>query len=371
MPLKNLLLSGQPTVLVVDDQPANLHLVGDLLTGSLSCEVIVASNGAQALRRMAARVPDLILMDMLMPGLSGLETCQRIKENPEWRDIPVIFLSASDDKILIVRALETGGVDYVTKPFSSAELLSRVRTHLALKAARDQLKALVEDKDEMLGMMTHDLKNHLGGMQMSAQLIHDRAGDLPDDRSRRLVDNILQSTTQMLAFLKEFLANSAAERPAQLWLGPVDVGDAVTLALRQYHLPAERKKLRLLWQPPAPPVVALAESLALHQVLENLLSNAVKFSPRERTITLTVTSDAEFASISIADEGPGFTAADHGKMFRRYARLSALSTANEPSSGLGLSIVKKLVADMHGKLTLESVPGHGAAFTIRLPLPTA
>ena len=367
MPLTDLTFPGKPTVLVVDDQPPNLRLVGDLLTGSMGYEVIVASNGQQALRRLEARIPDLILLDVLMPGLSGIETCIRIRERPEWRDIPIIFLSAADDKTLIVRALETGGVDYVTKPFSRAELLSRVRTHLALKAARDQLRALAEDKDELIGILTHDLKNHLGGMQMSAQLLHERADKMPDDRSRRLVENILESSTQMLSFVKEFLANAALERPQKLDLHPVDIGDAVTLAIRQYHLAAERKGLRMIWTPPAPPVVAIAESVALNQVLENLLSNAVKFSPAGRTITLSVSADADFASVCIADEGPGFTSEDRTKMFRRYVRLSARPTAGEPSTGLGLSIVKKQVEAMKGTLSVDSAPGSGASFTIRLP----
>ena len=367
MPQSNLIYAEKPTVLVVDDQEPNLRLVGDLLTGTMGYEVVVASNGQQALRRIEARIPDLILLDVLMPGLSGIETCQRIRERPEWRDIPIIFLSAADDKTLIVRALETGGVDYVTKPFSRAELLSRVRTHLALKAARDQLQALAEDKDELLGIMTHDLKNHLGGMQMSAQLLHERAERMPDDRSRRLVENILESSTQMLAFVKEFLANAALERPQEISLYPVDIGDAVTLAVRQYHLAAERKGLRLNWTPPPSPVLAIAESVALNQVLENLLSNAVKFSPSGRTITLTVSHEPDYALVCIADEGPGFTAEDREKMFHRYVRLSARPTGGEPSTGLGLSIVKRQVEGMKGKLSLDSAPGSGASFTIRLP----
>ena len=366
MPLPNFTLPEKPTVLVVDDQPENLRIIGDLLTGSMGYEVVVAGNGREALRFIEARVPDLILLDMLMPGLNGIETCLLIREKPEWAHIPIIFLSAADDKTLIVQALESGGVDYVVKPFSRAELLSRVRTHLALKAARDQLQALAEDKDELLGILTHDLKNHLGGMQMSAQLLQDRADRLPDDKSRRLVENILESSTQMLAFVKEFLANAALERPQELRLHAVDLGDAVTLALRRYQLPAERKSLRLLWTPPPQPVIAQAEPVALNQVLENLLSNAVKFSPPGKSITLSVASEEEDAIIRVADEGPGFTEADRGIMFRRYGRLSARPTGGEPSTGLGLSIVKKLVELMQGKLSLDSTPGHGAVFTVRL-----
>ena len=120
---------------------------------------------------MALRTPDLILLDLLMPGMDGCEVCRQLKENPEWRDIPVIFLSAADDKDMIVRALDAGGVDYITKPFNQAELISRVRTQLALKTARDQLKQLAEDKDELLGILAHDLKNFLGGINMSAGLV--------------------------------------------------------------------------------------------------------------------------------------------------------------------------------------------------------
>ena len=131
------------------------------------------------------RLPDLILLDVLMPGMDGFEVCRRIRENPEWKDIPIIFLSAADDKDLIVRALEAGGVDYVTKPFNHAEMLSRVRTHLALKMTRDRLKQLAEDKDELLGILAHDLKNHLGGMQMSAQPLRNRIGAVERTASAR------------------------------------------------------------------------------------------------------------------------------------------------------------------------------------------
>src|SRR6202789_4269470 len=143
-------------ILVVDDQPANIQIVGAVL-GKLGHEIIPASNGATALKRVALRMPDLILLDLLMPGMNGCEVCLQLKMNPEWKDIPVIFLSAADDKDLIVRALNSGGVDYITKPFNQSELISRVRTQLALKIARDRLQQLAEDKDELLGILAHDL----------------------------------------------------------------------------------------------------------------------------------------------------------------------------------------------------------------------
>ena len=133
--------AGPARILVVDDQAINIQVVGSAL-GNLGHEIIPALDGPTALKRVALRPPDLILLDLLMPGMDGCEVCRQLKESPAWKDIPVIFLSAADDKDFIVRAFDAGGVDYITKPFNQAELLSRVRTQLALKSARDRLKQL-------------------------------------------------------------------------------------------------------------------------------------------------------------------------------------------------------------------------------------
>src|SRR5215213_1183586 len=196
-------------ILIVDDQEENLRMVGNVLT-MMSYEVSLAKGAEQAMESLAQRTPDLILLDVMMPGIDGLAACRRIKADPRWESIPVIFLSAADDKNLIVQALETGGVDYVTKPFNMAELVSRVRTQLALKSANDQLRVLAEDKDEILGILTHDLKNSLAGMRLSAGLLQARIGEMPPGCAA-VVANIVNATERMLAFVKEFLANQHAE----------------------------------------------------------------------------------------------------------------------------------------------------------------
>jgi two-component system sensor histidine kinase/response regulator len=355
-------------ILVADDQPANIQIVGNML-GKLGYEIVPAADGPTALKRLALRPPDLILLDVLMPGMDGLEVCRRIRENPEWKHIPIIFLSAADDKDLIVRALEAGGVDYVTKPFNHAEMLSRVRTHLALKAAHDRLKQLAEDKDELLGILAHDLKNHLGGMQMSAILLREWMARSSDGKPAQLCENICHSTGQLLAFVKEFLANSAADHGIALKPGTVNLSEAVTHAVKDYQEAARRKKLEFRLALPAGPVHVLADQNALTQVLDNLLSNAVKFSPMDKQIIITIRPTATSVECLIQDQGPGFSAEDKTRMFRRYARLSARPTGGEPSTGLGLSIVKKLMQAMKGELTCDSTPGEGATFTVRLPQP--
>jgi len=356
-----------PRILVVDDQESNVQVLGDMLS-QLGFEIVPVTDGEHALRRLMARPADLVLLDVLMPGLDGFEVCRRIRARPELADIPIVFLSAADDKTFIVRALEAGGVDYVTKPFNRAELVSRVRTHLALKQARDRLRQLAEDKDELLGILAHDLKNHLGGMQMSAQLLNDRIREVADTRLKRIADNILRSSEQMLSFVKEFLANSAADRNAPLKLHPVSLVDSATATVHRYAEAARRKSLTIheKYAPESP--LVLADRAALDQVIDNLVSNAVKFSPEGKSIWISVgPAPNQRAELRVRDQGPGCTVEDLAQMFLRYRRLSARPTAGEPSTGLGLSIAKRHVTAMNGDLHCESEPGDGANFILRLP----
>ncbi len=203
-------------LLVIDDQEVNIQVVGAVL-GKLGFEILPATSGTQALKRLSVRRPDLILLDLLMPDMDGFEVCRRIREHADWAEIPIIFVSSADDKDLIVRGFESGGVDYITKPFNHAELISRVRTHIPLKAARDELKQLAEDKDELLGVLTHDLKNHLGGMDMSAQILRDRIGALHDPKLRLMAENISHSSTAPTNFHFLSATRASACCPSRRW----------------------------------------------------------------------------------------------------------------------------------------------------------
>jgi len=362
-----LMETGAGCLLVVDDQEVNIQVVGGVL-GKLGFEILPATSAPQAIKRLSVRRPDLILLDLLMPNMDGFALCRQIRDNPDWAEIPIIFLSSADDKDLIVRAFQSGGVDYITKPFNHAELISRVRTHVALKAARDELKQLAEDKDELLGVLTHDLKNHLGGMNMSAELLRDRTEAAADPKLRLLAENISRSSSQMLAFVKEFLANASSDHGLSITPEPISLKEAVSRAVEQHQEAAHRKQLVFQSVLQGNGALVQADPAALNQVLDNLLSNAIKFSPSGRQIRITVSEPgARFIECQVQDEGPGFTAEDKARMFRRYGRLSARPTAGEPSTGLGLSIVKKLVLAMHGELACESTPGNGATFAFRLP----
>jgi len=329
-------------------------------------EVICASSGEAAFELLAASTPDLIILDMNMPGMNGIEVCCKLKAKACWADIPIIFLSSADDKKVIVEALECGASDYVTKPFNKAELLSRVRTHLALKRAREELRDLAEDKDELLGLLTHDLGNDLAGLHLNAIVLEKQLDTLPAFCAP-LVVNIARSTEVMTTFVEQFLTNQSAER-IQVQLEALDIRTFLEEAAERQALVAEAKRITLFVELPEHPLHARADQEGLPRVLDNLLSNAIKFSPAGSCVTLNAgVGPLEWIHFSVRDEGPGFTAADREKMFSRYGRLSARPTAGEHSTGLGLSIVKRLMEAMKGRIIVESKAGAGACITVTLP----
>ncbi len=357
---------ARENILIVDDQEENLRMVGNVLT-MMSYDVRLAKSAEQAIQSLSEHSPDLILLDVMMPEVDGLAACRRIKADQRWESIPVIFLSAADDKNLIVQALETGGVDYVTKPFNMAELVSRVRTQLALKTANDQLRVLAEDKDEILGILTHDLKNSLAGMRLSAGLLQTRIAEMPP-RCAPLVANIVNATERMLAFVKEFLANQHAEH-LQIKKQTVNLCELVSGLAATHQSAAEAKRIELETHLPKSAIWVEADQEGLRQVLENLVSNAIKFTPEGGKVEMTVERPkAGVVRSLVRDTGPGFSAEDRAKMFRRYGRLSAQPTGDEPSTGLGLSIVKRLVDGMGGTIALADDGAPGANFVVSLPI---
>jgi two-component system sensor histidine kinase/response regulator len=352
-------------ILVVDDQPSNIQTVGTLLL-TMGYDVMTATSADQALVRMAARLPDLLLLDMMMPGVNGLDLCRRMQGKEQWAAIPVIFLSAAGEANVIASALEAGAVDYVTKPFHRAELVSRVRTHLALKAARDQLRRTAAAKDELLALMTHDWQNYLIGMQLHADFLTNCSSDLSGEAVQCL-EAITRETRRMSECLRELLADQAAGaqplRRERIDLFPLL--DEAAAAMRP--LASAKGQSLVLEYPQGLTPCVTGNAAALRQVLDNLISNAIKFSPSGAVIRLGASAADGGTAISVSDNGPGFTESDKARAFQRYGRLTAQPTGGEVSTGLGLSIVKKLTELMGGTASLESTPGAGATLTVKLP----
>lgn len=353
------------TIFVVDDLERNLQIVGDLLTRH-RYDVVLAQDGETALKKAESRTPDLILLDLYMPGMSGLDVIQHLKSRPSWMAVPVIFLTAANEKSTIAEALQSGAVDFLSKPFDHGELLARVKVHIDLKRARDDLQQLIEERNRLMAVLAHDIRNPLSAIQMSAHLLE---GKILNEQGSELFRTIRNSAEVINQLIETHLTESAeARRLGSIELRSINIDEPIGESFQTHLMRAERKQITLdLDLSINDPCKVQADPLALRQVLENLISNAIKFSPPGSTVLVRVAEgNNQSVEIAVDDEGPGLTEEDHRKLWMPYARLSANPTAGEPSTGLGLSIVKDLVDRMGGDISCHSDAGSGASFRIRL-----
>lgn len=361
--------TARGVVLVVDDQMQNIQVVGTVLTRE-GYEVIPAISGAQALQRMAARLPDLILLDVVMPEMDGFAVCKRLREHPDTAGVPVIFVSAANDAETVVRGLEAGGVDYITKPFNKAELLARVRTQVDLQRARETTARMLKERESIVSMVAHDLKNPIGAIRFSAQTLT----ELPPNKvetASELTHHIVSTCDQMLRFIERFLNNRAKEASNERLTNVRITVPQIQEMLSAWYTTAKRKNTTLSLNVPDVPLVASADLFTVRQIVDNLMSNAVKFSPLGSQITTRVQEKNGHLCIAIEDEGPGFTDSDFARVFQDYTRLSARPTGGESSTGLGLAIAKRGADRMGAKLTIENRQGgEGAIACLTLPLAT-
>lgn len=359
--------ASQGVVLVVDDNVKNIQVVGTILTQE-GFEVIPATSGAQALQRMEARPPDLVLLDVLMPDMDGFEVCRRLRDNPETSSLPVIFVSAANDTDTVVRGLEAGGVDYITKPFNKTELLARVRNQVELKRTRETSARILQEREKIISMVAHDLKNPLGAIRFSAQTLAELRPE-QKETADELIQHIVTTCDQVVSFVDRFLSRRAREAEQER-LVPVRIStDQIRDMIAAWQKTARRKQITLEVSAPKTPEYVRGDLLSLGQILDNLMSNAVKFSHQGGHIVVELIMEDGRPVITITDDGPGFTESDQARMFQDYMRLSARPTGGESSTGLGLAIAKRGADRMGAVLRIENrSEGSGAIARLELSL---
>ena len=357
------LLTG--SILVVDDQPANLRAVSALLSRH-GYEVRTAGTGEEALEMAAVAVPDLLLLDMMMPGMDGFDLLQRVQAHPELSAIPAIFLTAAQDRDMLLRAFDAGAVDYVTKPFIPEELLARVTAHVGLKLTRDRLERVAHQRQELVNLVAHDLKNPLSSVLFASDVLRN-AGCKPE-RVPRYLEMIYESAGDALGYIRRYLETQArrSEEPAPP-AATTTLNEVLEWLVQRYELQLENRGLRMQISTPAVRSPVAIDGLVLRQVAENLVSNAMKYAPGS-TIDLSIRNSAPgFWQLLVEDRGPGVPPARQSQLFKPFTRLSDTDPADGLSSGLGLSLAKQILSQYEGNLWYEDREGGGARFVIELP----
>ena len=369
------------SIMIVDDSLTNIQILGSRLR-SEGVEIIVATNGKAALTTLRSVKPDLILLDIMMPEMDGFEVCEKLKADPHLKDIPVIFLTARINSEDIVRAFELGAIDYILKPFNSSELIARVNAQLQLKFYREEIeekngvlenlnKKLVElndEKNEFLGIAAHDLKNPIYGISMIGRALKD-SENLSKNDIEDFSNDIVSSSEKMLELIRNLLDINAIERGGINKRNEIfDLNETMDILVDTYKERAQQKKINLIYETKPFQTLINNDKRIVNQILDNLISNAVKYSNFEKAIYIRLNYTEINAIIEIEDQGPGLSEDDQKKLFGKFARLTPQPTGNELSTGLGLSIVKRLVECLEGEVKCESLVGVGSTFILSLPI---
>ncbi|WP_166647137.1 hybrid sensor histidine kinase/response regulator [Prosthecobacter fusiformis] len=350
-PTKSSSFSEPALVLVVDDQARNLQIVKKVLTFD-GYQVTTAESGSEALKSIAVRRPDLILLDVVMPEMDGFQVCEQIKENPATHDIPIVFLSADTEHRSIMTAFSKGGIDYVPKPFNKAELLARVRTHVDLYRSQKRHTKEIAERQRTLHIIAHEWHKPLQRIFLFLSKIQDLSDSTLPETRIALSKEATRDTERMLASIEDFLHQqspdgSATAESSSGWLTTDDLKSMAG----KWYVTAKRKLVELvLFAPSVPISIPVAMPFAIHQIVDAVISNAVNFTPQTGRIEVRIFEENQRIVLRVEDEGPGFSDDYLRRKFQPYMR-----PGTEPPSaalGVGLAAAKRIADRIHATLTI-------------------
>jgi two-component system, sensor histidine kinase and response regulator len=370
------------TILIIDDMPANLGV----LTSHLEREgyvAVVAQGGDEGVERAEFVRPDLILLDVMMPGIDGFDTCRRLKANALTRDIPVIFMTALTDTGDKLTGFTVGAVDYVTKPLNGAEVLARIETHLALYGLRQQLAAQNEklqqeivareetqaalqrsntELEQLAYVASHDMQEPLRMVASYLQLVAKRYKGRLDADADEFIGYAVDGAKRMQALINDMLAYSRVGTKARPF-EPVDCNKVVETVLANLRIAIQESGAQIT-HASLPKV--MGDPMQLLQLFQNLIGNGLKFK-RESPVCIHVAAVAEDDAwhFTVADNGIGIAPEYYARIFVLFQRLHG--RGDYPGTGIGLAICKKIVERHGGVISVESQVGVGSTFHFTIP----
>jgi signal transduction histidine kinase len=367
---------------VVDDDPRNVRLVESMLKPS-GYVILQAYDGREALHRVETERPDLILLDVMMPELSGFELCTLLRARHETRLLPILMvtaLNALEDK---VRGLELGADDFLTKPINRTELLAKVRSILRVKRLQDQVEKHRREleaanrellltqrfQESMTQMVVHDLKNPLAGIMGNIQLVQMQHERMAAPRREELLQRSLDSARQMARMIQNILeVAKLEEQKMPLKREALDVRAIVAEQTAEIASLSARDGIRLETEVAAglPPVDADRELLG--RILGNLLSNAFKHTPSGGRITVSAGEEGDGILLSVRDTGEGIPEDLLPYIFEKFVAGESENRRRQTyDSGLGLTFCRLAVECHGGRIAVASRPGEGTVVTVHLP----
>lgn len=361
-------------ILVVDDNSENIQTVGNILSKK-NYSLRFAGSGQQALQTLQFGKPDLILLDIAMPGIDGFAVCEKIKANPDTNDIPIIYLTAKTQPEDIIKGLKTGAVDYIKKPFNNEELQLRVKTHLELKHSRDiinqqkqELTELNTTKDKFFSIIAHDLKNPFQILKSLSKILKKRYHDFDDDKKQNFINSIHNASTQGYELLDNLLQWSRSKMGTlEVQQQEYDIHEVVEDVIRLLNAGLTNKNIAIENNIDSNTKVFIDKNL-ISSVIRNLISNAIKFTKPGGRIAISAEKQQDtFYKITVSDTGIGIAPHDQQRLFRIDTHHTTKGTNKESGTGLGLLLCKEFVEKHNGRIWVESAMGKGSKFMFTIP----
>jgi two-component system sensor histidine kinase/response regulator len=359
-----------PTLLIVDDNPNNIQLVKAILS-LRGYRLLIAKTGMEALEAVTVTLPDLIILDIMMPGMDGFEVCRHLKSHPNTRDIPIVFLTAKSHIDDIMKGFELGAVDYITKPFSANELLARVEIHLKLKFSQDKVIQQKNELNEMVQILCHDLSNPLGAVMSSFEITEYDPDYL--NQNRELILSYLRKQFEIIGLVREL--RGVAENRRVFEIIEVDFNDAIKDSLETLYFKLNEKNITVESRIEGRIMVMAERTSLVNSVLNNLLTNAIKFSFPDGVIRITGRTTGDVAVIQITDQGIGIPEALVNKIFDIDRSATRFGTLREIGTGFGMPLVKKFMGRYGAHIEVSSKDesthpdDHGTTITLTFRMP--
>lgn len=362
-------------ILIVDDVMSNVLLLKVLLTNE-KFAIATASNGRQALEQVEKENPDLVLLDVMMPDMSGFEVAQHLKSNPNTADIPIIFLTALNSTADIVKGFQVGANDFISKPFNKEELIIRVTHQISLVAAKrlilsktEELQLTIAGRDKLYSVIAHDLRSPMGSIKMVLNML---ILNLPSEKIGAEMYELLTMANQTTEDVFSLLDNLLKWTKSQIGklnvvYQDVDLVEVTDGVIEIFSMVASLKKIRIREMKPEKMMVN-ADIDMLKTVVRNLLSNAIKFSKENSEVLVKMEEVDGMAVVSVQDYGCGISEEGQKKLLHTDTHFSTFGTNNEEGSGLGLLLCKDFVVKNGGKLWFTSKEGEGSIFSFSIPV---
>lgn len=359
-------------ILVVDDEEKNRRLLRDVLEAN-GYQVIVAEDGHTALERVIEAPPDVILLDVIMPGLNGFEVCQQLKKTPETAVIPVLLVTSLSEREDRIAGIKAGANDFLTKPVDLQEVMLRVKNALYSKRLFDQvqqnnkrLKELEALRDSMVHMVVHDMRSPLTVGKGNIEILEMSAAKKLDLLEKESLEDARASMTVLEEMINSLLDISRLEAGKMpLNLTRVDLCQLVYRALAQMGTMVEPD--RIDYDPSVKSVPVHCDSDLILRVVINLVGNAIKFNSSGGKVRIKVRKKGLYGKFVITDTGPGIPPEYHEKIFEKFSQVEGVQTRKYASTGLGLAFCKLAVEAHGGRIGVDSEVDKGSTFWFSLP----